>query len=85
MDLLDVAFRPGVNPVVIKFIRHSPGRRRSSETSMYDVCSSSKANADSVKLVFSQYRRRENPVPRPPELKDINVYPLVSLLFKIDL
>jgi len=71
---------PDSKPLSIKFVRHSPGRKRGSDHSMFDVCVDSKVSADLVKSAFAQFRRKENPVPRPPDLKDVNVFPLVSLL-----
>jgi len=76
--ILDVLFAPESNLVSIRFIRHSPGRRRSSDLLMYDVNCGSAYHGGLVRSTFAKFRRRENPVPRPPELKDINIHPLVS-------
>jgi len=80
MDLLRVLLKPEQNKVCLQFVRHSPGRRRGSEQTLYDVCTDSKSSASMVKAAFAQFRRKDNPVPRPPELKDINVFPLVSFI-----
>jgi len=77
LEMVRVLLGTEDHQIVIKFVRHSPGRRRNAETSMYDVATASKANAYLIKSTFSQFRRKENPVPRPPELADVNVFPLV--------
>jgi len=77
--MIDVLFGSQPHTVVVKFVRHSPGRRRNSDTSMYDVATDSKASAELVKSTFALFRRRENPVSRPPQLVDVNVFPLVRV------
>ena len=79
LDLLHILLKSDHSKVSLQFVRHSPGRRRGSDQSLYDVCTDSKASASMVKAAFAQFRRKDNPLPRPPELKDINVFPLVSI------
>jgi len=78
--MINILLKPDPGTFCVKFVRHSPGRRRGSEQTMYDVCMSSKVSADAIKSGFAQFRRKENPVVRPPEFADINVFPLVSIL-----
>jgi hypothetical protein len=80
MSALSTLFSPDPNPVVIRFVRHSPGRRRTSDSTMYDVCCSSVAQSESVRTLFAKYRRKDNPVEKPPELANVNIHPLVGLL-----
>ena len=61
----------------IRFVRHSPGRRRN-DTTMYDVCLGSVAQSEAIRARFSQYIRRDSPVARPAELTNISIHPLVS-------
>lgn len=81
VDVLSAIFSPDTNPVTLRFVRHSPGRRRNAEITMYDVCCSTKEMADLARSSFVKFRRRENPVPRPPLLKDVNLFPLVNDVF----
>ena len=80
MDALEVLFSPDPNRVTIRFVRHSPGRRRNAETTMYDIATTSKSDSLAVRSAFAKYRHKESPVVRPAELKDINVFPLVIML-----
>jgi len=81
MSAISKMLNPDENPVKIRFIRHSPGRRRNSELTMYDVSCETKEMSELVRAGFAKYRRRQNPVSRPPELADVNVHPLVRLVF----
>jgi hypothetical protein len=76
--MVTILLSPGPNPLVIKFVRHSPGRRRSSDSTMYDVCCSTKECSELIRSAFAKFRRRENPVQRPAELANINIHPLVG-------
>lgn len=75
--ILKAIFDPDANPVSIRFVRHSPGRRRSSDLTMYDVCCATPESSELVRSSFAKYRRRDSPVPRPASLQDINIFPLV--------
>jgi len=83
--VLDLIFAPESNLISIRFVRHSPGRRRGSEVTMYDVNCGSAVQGGLVRSTFAKYRRRDNPVPRPPELKDVNIHPLVCSILLINL
>ena len=74
--LISVMFHPEAFNADIRFIRHSPGRRRG-ETTMYDVCTGTAALSEAIRSKFSQYLRRDSPVQRPPELLGISLHPLV--------
>ena len=74
-------FSPDQFAVDIKFVRHSPGRRRN-DTTMYDVCTASAAMSEAIRNKFSQFLRRDNPVVRPPELAHITIHPLVSIALR---
>ena len=74
--LISIMFRPEPNPVVVRFVRHSPGRRRN-DLCMYQVCTASAAQSEAVRGRFAQYLRRESPLARPPELSNVSIYPMV--------
>ena len=81
MKALNAVFHPDPNPVSIRFIRHSPGRRRGSDLTMYDVSCASSQQASLVRSTFAKFRRRENPVTRPAGLEEINIHPLVCFCY----
>ena len=72
-------FKPEPFVTDIRFVRHSPGRRRNDST-MYDVCLGSSVQSEAIRTRFAQYLRRENPVARPPELQNIAIHPLVIII-----
>ena len=71
-------FSPESFDVDVKFVRHSPGRRRN-DTTMYDVCLGSVAQAESIRARFAGFIRRDKPIQRPPQLANISIHPLVSI------
>ena len=83
MKTLDAVFHPEPNPVSIKFVRHSPGRRRGSDITMYDVSCDTASQAGLVRSTFAKFRRREKPVARPASLENINVHPLVFIVLTL--
>ena len=77
--VLSAMFSPEPHQVVIRYVRHSPGRRRN-DVCMYQVCTATASQSEAVRGRFSQFLRRENPLPRPPELTNVGVYPLVCII-----
>ena len=76
--LISIMFSPESFDADIRFVRHSPGRRRNDVT-MYDVCMGSVAQSEAIRSKFAQYLRRDAPVQRPPELANISIHPLVCI------
>ena len=77
--LITVMFSPDPHNVAIRFVRHSPGRRRNDVCS-YQVCTASAAQSEAVRGRFAQYLRRASPLPRPQELNNVSIYPLVHFV-----
>jgi hypothetical protein len=82
-ECLTAMFNPAPCTVGIKFVRHSPGRRRNSELTMYDVACETREGSELVRSTFAKYRHRENPVTRPPLFADINIHPMVLYFFQL--
>ena len=76
--LLVALHKPDVFSGEVRFVRHSPGRRRNDST-MYHVCMANSAQSEAARSKFSQFIRRDDPLPRPPELMGVAIHPLVCL------